>query len=68
VSEQVELSVPGMSCEHCRRAITEALVALPAVENVQVDLETKRVTIAGSGLDDAALRQAILEAGYEAEP
>jgi copper chaperone CopZ len=41
---------------------------LPAVTNVQVDLETKQVVVEGEGLDDATLRAAIVAAGYEAEP
>ena len=59
-------TVPGMSCAHCERAVSEELSAVPGVESVAVDLETKRVVVRGSGLDDAALRAAIEEAGYEA--
>jgi copper chaperone CopZ len=33
---------------------------------VDVDLDTKLVVVRGDGLDDAALRGAIAEAGYEA--
>jgi len=65
--ERAEFIVPDMSCEHCRRAVTEALMALPAVASVQVDLGSKRVAVEGEGLDDAALRAAIIEAGYTAE-
>jgi copper chaperone CopZ len=36
------------------------------VDDIDVDLEAKLVTVSGSGLDDAALRAAIEEAGYEA--
>jgi len=36
------------------------------VEQVDVDLEAKVVTIRGQALDDAALRAAIEEAGYDA--
>jgi copper chaperone CopZ len=36
------------------------------VEDVDVDLDTKVVTIRGPALDHAALRAAIAEAGYEA--
>jgi copper chaperone len=68
MSERAELVVPDMSCEHCKRAVTEALSALPVVTSVQVDLETKRVVVEGEGLDDATLRAAIVAAGYEAEP
>jgi copper chaperone len=68
MSERVELVVPDMSCGHCKRAVSEALSVLPAVTNVQVDLETKQVVVEGEGLDDATLRAAIVAAGYEAEP
>ena len=66
MSEQATYTVPGMHCDHCERAVTEELGGVPGVESVAVDLETKRVTVVGSGLDDAALRAAIDEAGYEA--
>ena len=68
MSEQVVLVVSDMSCEHCRKAVSEALSALPTVASVDVDLETKRVVVEGEGLDDAALRAAIADAGYQAEP
>jgi copper chaperone len=59
--------VPGMSCAHCERAVTDELLGVAGVETVEIDLESKRVVIAGDGLDDAALRAAIDEAGYEAD-
>ena len=58
--------VPGMTCSHCEAAVTAELLALPGVETVRVDLETKRVEVRGTILDDAAIRSAIAEAGYEA--
>ena len=54
-----------MSCEHCRAAVTEELSAVMGVDLVAVDLESKLVRVSGSSLDDAALRAAIDEAGYE---
>jgi copper chaperone len=68
MTERVEFVVPDISCEHCRRTVTEALIALPRVESVQVDLKTKQVAVEGEGLDGAALRAALIDAGYEAEP
>jgi copper chaperone CopZ len=62
----IEYTVPGISCAHCEVAITAEVTALPGVERVSVDLEAKRVVVEGSNLDDAALREAIDEAGYEA--
>ena len=67
MSEQIEYRVPDMSCGHCQKAVTEAISPIVGVESVRVDLETKLVTVEGEGLDDAALRAAIVEAGYEAE-
>jgi copper chaperone CopZ len=58
--------VPGMSCGHCEAAVIEEVSALPGVEGVAVDLESKRVEVSGVALDDAAIRAAIEEAGYEA--
>jgi copper chaperone len=58
--------VPGMSCGHCEAAVAEEISALPGVERVAVDLESKRVEVRGYPLDDAAIRAAIEEAGYEA--
>lgn len=67
MSETITYSVPDVHCAHCEKAITEEVSAVEGVESVAVDLEAKRVTIAGSGLDDAKLRAAIDEAGYEAD-
>jgi copper chaperone len=58
-------TVPGMSCSHCVAAATEEVSAVPGVDDVAVDLETKRVEVHGEHLDDAAIRAAIDEAGYD---
>jgi copper chaperone CopZ len=41
----VVLSVPDISCEHCERAITQALTAQTGVELVQVDIPAKTVLL-----------------------
>ena len=65
MSETKIYSVPGMHCAHCEAAVARELEAVDGVEAVDVDLDAKRVTVRGHGLDDAALRAAIDEAGYE---
>jgi copper chaperone CopZ len=55
-----------MSCGHCRAAITAEVAEVAGVDAVEVDLETKVVSVSGSDLDDGAIRAAIYEAGYEA--
>jgi copper ion binding protein len=59
-------SVPGVSCDHCRAAIADEVGSLDGVREVLVDLEAKRVVVRGERLDDADLRAAIEDAGYEA--
>ena len=63
-TEQLTYSVPGVSCGHCRAAITAEVEQLAGVTSVDVDLRAKRVSVAGDELDDAAIRAAIDEAGY----
>jgi copper chaperone len=58
-------AVPGVHCGHCEAAVKRELEAVEGVESVAVDLDSKLVSVTGSGLDDAALRAAIDEAGYE---
>jgi copper chaperone len=64
-SEQLTYDVPGVSCAHCRAAITAEVEKVAGVSSVEVDLDAKRVTVGGDGLEDAALRAAIEEAGYD---
>ena len=58
-------SVNGITCEHCRTAITKEVGAVAGVASVDVDLVAKIVTVRGMGISDAAVREAIDEAGYD---
>ena len=49
-------------------AITVEVGAVPGVQFVDVDLETKLVVAAGAELHDQAIRAAIGEGGYGANP
>jgi copper chaperone len=64
-TEKTTYLVPGVHCGNCKAAVERQLEAVAGVESVDVDLESKRVTVTGKGLDDGALRDAIDEAGYE---
>ena len=59
--------VPGISCGHCKSAIEAEVGALEGIESVVVDIDAKQVAVVGSASDDA-VRAAIVEAGYEADP
>ena len=39
------LNVPDISCEHCERAITNALTPIPGVRSVNVDIPGKQVHV-----------------------
>lgn len=62
-------SVAGMTCGHCTAAVTEEIGKLTGVEAIDIDLvaggtSAVRVT-SESTLDEAAVRTAVDEAGYE---
>ena len=65
MSETITYTVPGVHCSHCEAAITREVGAVDGVEAVDVDLERKLVSVRGEGLEDAQLRAAIDEAGYD---
>jgi len=56
-------TVPGISCDHCKRAIETEVSAVDGVSAVGVDVDAKLVTVTG-GPDDA-IRAAIDDAGYD---
>ena len=58
--------VEGMSCGHCKVAITDEVSRVSDVESVEVDLDTKLVRVRGADVDAGAVISAIDEAGYEA--
>jgi copper chaperone CopZ len=66
LTDTITYSVPDLSSGHCRAAITAELSAVPGVQQVDVNLDTKLVLISGNDLDHAALVAAIDEAGYAA--
>jgi copper chaperone len=58
--------VTGMSCEHCATAVRTEVGKLPGVSEVDVDVAAGTVRVSGEPLPaEAALRQAVEEAGYE---
>ncbi len=65
-TQTLNLTVEGMSCQHCVRAVKTSVGALAGVSAVEVSLENKSVSV---GFDPAlvglpAIRTAIEEQGY----
>lgn len=61
----ITLSVPGMTCGHCEAAVKQEVGGLDGVIGVDVDLDTKDVTVSGDALDRDAIVAAIDEAGFD---
>ncbi len=63
MTEPTLYSVPDISCEHCVSAITKEVTKVEGVTAVNVDLETKTVSVTGG--QSEAIVAAIDEAGYD---
>jgi copper chaperone CopZ len=59
-----EFRIEGMSCEHCLRAITQAIDIMP-VENSKVTLGRAEVTYDTSKITRKQIELAIRDAGYK---
>jgi len=58
-------TVEGMSCQHCVKAVKNALSEVQGVKSVEVDLAAKKVEVEGENLQEQLLKDAIQDAGYE---
>ncbi len=61
-----KIYIEGMTCDHCVKHVTNALIEMDGVKDVKVDLKGKVavVELAGS-VDDGKLKKAVEEAGYD---
>jgi copper chaperone len=59
-------TVTGMTCGHCVASVTEEVSQVPGVTAVDVDLAGGGLTVTSEApVDEAAIRAAVEEAGYE---
>ena len=62
-------TVDGMTCDHCRHAVTTQICAVPGVDSVDVELASGTVTVtANAAVDRADIAAAVDEAGYTLRP
>ncbi|MFF2412014.1 heavy-metal-associated domain-containing protein [Streptomyces sp. NPDC058092] len=58
-------TVTGMTCDHCKKSVSEAVSGIEGVLSVDVDVEAGRVAVATSAQpEDAVFAKAIDDAGY----
>ena len=64
---QTQLTVSGMTCDHCVRHVTDAISKVAGVNSVNVKL-TEGIAIIESdlSLDIQVVRDAVVAAGYSA--
>ena len=62
-----ELSISGMTCDHCQRAVKSALESVEGVQSASVDLDAGKAQVVGEA-DLNALVAAVEEEGYQASP
>jgi copper chaperone CopZ len=63
---QSTYTVTGMTCGHCATSVTEEITGIDGVSDVAVDLPTGVVTVTSARpLDEAQVRAAVEEAGYQ---
>ena len=58
-------TVVGMTCDHCVRSVREEVSEVDGVEAVDIDLASGRLRVRGDQVSDEAVRDAVVEAGYE---
>jgi copper chaperone len=63
------LKVTGMTCEHCVKAVTNALQETSGVRNAQVDLKAGKAVVEYDETQTGAreLANAVMDEGYSAE-
>ncbi len=64
-SEERNYQVVGMSCGHCKAAVSEEVAQVAGVSRVDVDLDSGKLTVVGEGFADADVVTAVEVAGYE---
>ena len=68
-TRRVELKVEGMTCASCVARVEKALLKVPGVSSVAVNLATEQAAVeAMGGVSFATLAAAIDKAGYAAKP
>jgi len=67
--DKITLSVSGMSCEHCVKAVNNALAAIPGVKDIMVSLKDGKVSFSHDPVKAPldVIKAAITEEGFQVE-
>jgi copper chaperone len=64
--ERLNLTIEGMSCQHCVRAVQKRLAATPGIEVEDVQVGAARVRYDPTRTSVDAIEEAIADEGYTA--
>ncbi len=64
--DEIRLSIAGMSCAGCVKAVEDALAAVPGVTSAMVNLGERTALVQGEGIEAQTLIEAVRKGGYDA--
>ena len=64
MSTTATYTVAGMTCNGCVNKVSNAVMEVPGVEDVDVDVSTGTLDVLGD-VDNAAIRSAVAGVGYQ---
>jgi copper chaperone len=69
-SNEITLTIDGMSCGHCVAAVKRALATVPGVSDAVVSVGAARVTVSAGSREEVVAHaiRAIQQAGYDSSP
>ncbi len=62
--DEQSYKVEGMTCAHCVAAVEQEVGGVAGAREVSVELASGSLTVRGDGVDPAAVRAAVEDAGY----
>lgn len=67
--EKTKLNISGMSCGHCKQAVTEALTDLDGISSVEVNLDAGNAEVEydASKVSLDKMKEAVEDQGYDVE-
>lgn len=64
-THRTDITVTGMTCEHCAASVREEIQEIAGVESVDVDVASGAVAVTSAEpVERAAVEAAVIEAGY----
>ena len=67
-SRRAELTITGMTCNHCAQSVRRALGECAGVDSVEVDLAGGKAVVVGGDFDEPSLRRAVESLGFGTGP